>query len=390
MIDDTLGMSVCGKDSVELNAFINSTIQSTKLYFNTLKCHKIHIGPRKDECPVLKVHGEEMKDSVAEKYLGDIVSAKGNDENIKSRRKTGFQAMSEMMSVLKEVAAGFYVSIGIILRDAILVSKLLLNSEVWHGLTVKQTDSLEQLDRIYLRNILRAHPKVGLECIYIDAGKLPLKYHIKFRRMMYLWQILHLEKTELVSRIFTSQKLEPKFGDWVKSVEKDKSDLLIDMDDSDIARQSKNKFRNYVKSKVKSLATHDLKEIKQKHSKSSKMELKNLVTAKYLKDPRLTKSEQQLLFSLRSRTFDVKKNFENQYKDVLCSTCRLFPETQEHLLQCPEIIKKFNVVNVKQSEVNADDIYSHIEKQIKIVKIFTFVLEIRKQLMNKEDLQLDS
>ena len=297
MIDDTLGMSVCGKDSVELNAFINSTIQSKKLYFNTLKCHKIHIGPRKDECPVLKVHGEEMKDSVAEKYLGDIVSAKGNDENIKSRRKTGFQAMSEMMSVLKEVAAGFYVSIGIILRDAILVSKLLLNSEVWHGLTVKQTDSLEQLDRIYLRNILRAHPKVGLECIYIDAGKLPLKYHIKFRRMMYLWQILHLEKTELVSRIFTSQKLEPKFGDWVKSIEKDKSDLLIDMDDSDIARQSKNKFRNYVKSKVKSLATHDLKEIKQKHSKSSKMELKNLETAKYLKDPRLNKSEQQLLFS---------------------------------------------------------------------------------------------
>ena len=146
-----------------------------------------------------------MKDSVAEKYLGDMVSVKGNDENIKFRRKIGFQALSEMMAVLKEVAAGFYISIGIIFRDAILVSKLLLNSEVWHGLTVKQTESLEQLDRIYLRNILKAHPKVGLECLYIDAGKMPLRYHIKFRRMMYLWQILHLEKAELVSRIFTSQ-----------------------------------------------------------------------------------------------------------------------------------------------------------------------------------------
>jgi hypothetical protein len=49
-----------------------------------------------------------------------------------------------------------------------------------------------------------------------------------------------------------------------------------------------------------------------------------------------------------------------------------------------------NVVNVKHSELNAEDIYSDIEKQIKIVKIFTQVLEIRRQLMNKEDLQLDS
>ena len=109
-----------------------------------------------------------------------------------------------------------------------------------------------------------------------------------------------------------------------------------------------------------------------------------------MKDPRLNKSEQQLLFSLRSRTLDVKKNFENQYRDVLCSTCRLFPETQEHLLQCPEIVKKMNVVNVKHSELNAEDIYSDIEQQIKIVKIFTQVLEIRRQLINKEDLQLDS
>ena len=35
MIDYTLGMSICGADSVELNAFINTTMES--------KCFKIHI-----------------------------------------------------------------------------------------------------------------------------------------------------------------------------------------------------------------------------------------------------------------------------------------------------------------------------------------------------------
>ena len=83
MIDDTLGMSVCGVDSVELNAFINTTMESRKLYFNTSKCHKIHIGPRRDECPQIKVHDKIMQEYETEKYLGDMISGKGNEENKK-------------------------------------------------------------------------------------------------------------------------------------------------------------------------------------------------------------------------------------------------------------------------------------------------------------------
>ena len=267
MIDDTLGMSACGIDSVELNAFINTTIESKKLYFNTSKCHKIHIGPRKEECPMLKVHDKTMGESDSEKYLGDMVSGKGNDENMKFRRKVGFQTLSEMMTVLKEVAAGgHYISIGLVLRDAVLMSKLLLNSEVWYGLTLKQMESLEELDKIYLRNILNAHPKVGLECLYFDAGKMPLRYHIKQRRLMYLWHILHLDKNELVARIYASQKLDPKCGDWSKTVEKDKNELGIEMDDNQISKLSKNKFKIHVETKVKFIALNELNKIKEKKS----------------------------------------------------------------------------------------------------------------------------
>jgi hypothetical protein len=54
---------------------------------------------------------------------------------MKFKRKLGFQAISDNMTVLKELAAGsHYLAVGLVFRDAVLKSKLLLNSEVWHGL----------------------------------------------------------------------------------------------------------------------------------------------------------------------------------------------------------------------------------------------------------------
>ena len=102
-----------------------------------------------------------MKRTDSEKYLGDIVSNTGNTENIEKRKKIGMQTISELMSSLKEVGVGgFYIKTGLIYRDAILKCKLLLNSEVWHTLTLQQISDLEEIDKIYLRRILNSHTKV--------------------------------------------------------------------------------------------------------------------------------------------------------------------------------------------------------------------------------------
>ena len=86
-IDDTCAASRCGSQSVEINAVINSFIESKKLYFNTTKCFQIHISTRKEECCELKVHDMKMKQVCSEKYDADILSKSGNDENIENRRK---------------------------------------------------------------------------------------------------------------------------------------------------------------------------------------------------------------------------------------------------------------------------------------------------------------
>ena len=62
----------------------------------------------------------------------------------------GFHVLSERMAALEEVAAGFYVTIGLIPRDTVSVSRLLIISEVW-------PDSLTE----------------RLEQLYFDVGKIP-------------------------------------------------------------------------------------------------------------------------------------------------------------------------------------------------------------------------
>ena len=125
----------------------------------------MHLGPKANECPQLKVHSEQMRTTSKEKYLGDIISVKGNIDNIEKRRKIGNQAISDMLAVLREIGQGsFYVKTGLIFRDAILKCKLLLNSEVWHCLTMQQIEMLEDMDKQFLRNILKCHSKVAIEC----------------------------------------------------------------------------------------------------------------------------------------------------------------------------------------------------------------------------------
>ena len=113
--------------------------------------------------------------------------------------------------------------------------------------------------------------------------------------------------------------------------------------------------------------------MKTKHSKSVNLQCDDLKTADYIDSPRLSLKEKQLLFKLRSRTLDVKDNFRNQHKDHLCISCGLFPETQSHLLECPEIVKKLGYVANKNENLDENFVCGCQEEQKIIQKyIATF------------------
>ena len=54
MVDDLVSITECGIKSVSANAFINAKTNSKKLQFGVTKCHKMHVGQKKELLPLLE------------------------------------------------------------------------------------------------------------------------------------------------------------------------------------------------------------------------------------------------------------------------------------------------------------------------------------------------
>ena len=267
------------------------------------------------------------------------------------------------------------------LETLFFVSKMLLNCEVWHSLTKAQIEKLESIDRILFRNILDAHSKTGVEWFYSETGKMPLRFLIQYRRLMYLWHIVNRDKSELIYRVYEAQKNSPVIGDWCNLVESDKIELGISLTEMELKTISKTGFKNIVKKKIHSKYLCFLNELKMKHSKSEYLECSTIKMADYLQSAKFTTREKRLLFKLRSRTLDVKGNFPGQFKDLLCHCCNLAEETQSHLLQCEQLVSKLQYLKEDKTNLNEMYIYGNLEQQEIIVRIYSDILEARDNLL---------
>ena len=349
------------------------------------KCNKIHVGKNEKECPELKVHNDEMSLSQQEKYLGDILSNTGdNKANIQSRRAKGFGIVSEILSILKEVPLGKYkIQAGIKLRNSMFLNGILTNSEVWHGLRDEDLVPLEEVDEILLRGILEAHSKTPKEALYLETGTKPIRFVVKSRRLGYLYHLLTRKESELISKVFFAQKRKPIGGDWVKLVEDDMKLLDIKLNDNEIKKMKKENFKVFVKKQVDNKSFTYLQNLKEGHSKVKHIKYQKLEMQKYMKDSKFSINNIKLLFKLRTRMVQVKRNFKSAYLSLVCDLCKLEEDSQYHLLSCEVLLQKcqelYNDVSVEY-----DDLFSTSEKQLQAVKLFEKVLMTREKLLQEQ------
>ena len=216
-------------------------------------------------CQQLKIHNENMTRTSHETYLGEIVSCDGrNDLNIENRRNKGIGAISQIFTTLKQV----HCEVALIMRDTMLISKLIFPSEIWYNITKQQFKKLEVIDERFMRKFLDVPSSTSLIILYIDCGKTNIKLLIKMRRMMYYWQIVNLNKEELVSMFYTAQTFRPVKNDWVVQLAKDKADLGIqNMKDEDVRKIPQQKFKTFLKNKINQIRYTNLREIQEKQSK---------------------------------------------------------------------------------------------------------------------------
>ena len=359
-IDDLSGIARCGMESVALNTFLTTQIELKKLKFHTAdqqgksKCVKLHIGGAKSGfCPELKVHGTKMPEVSSETYLGDILCSDGkNTKNIKNRISKGLGIIAQIMNILDEVNFGpHYFEIALLLRESMLINGTTTNAEIWYNFSQNEVQEFENLDKLYLRRILRVPKSTPTESFYLETGAIPVGVIIQSRRLNYLHRILTSDKSGMLYKFFLAQWNNPSKGDWTEQVKADLKEFGLSVDFDGIASKSKEAFKKVVKSRAKEIAFRKLSKIKNEHSKMSNLDYSELEIQNYLLREDLKIEQKRMLFKYRTRMAEYGENFRAGRAQVMCPLCNLHLDSQILGYKCPVVTTTIRV------EGNYNEIY---------------------------------
>ena len=383
MIDDLASFSTCSPQSIITNAIINGKIEAKKLQFGQTKCFNIHIGDKPLYCDGLKVHENRMNEKSHETYLGDIICSSGsNNKNIEKRSNAGIGAVSDCVSMLNRVSLGHnHFQIALIFRDSMIVSKLVSSTETWYGVSDQQYSKLEQIDEMFMTKIFELPKSVPKLSLYAECGRIPLRFVIQKKRLMFWWDIMNKDENELLYKFYSAQKLRPVKNDYVLQIKKDLGDIQWEISENEVKQISKTKFKKIMENKVNGSARKYLENMKKSKTNYLKVVEKS-AAAKYLFSKKLNLEEIRTLFRMRSRTISVKDNQKSSFKDNMwCRTCFLFSETQEHILQCSVLRDKVQHLSIDFSSVEYKMIFSNLDNQEKIVKIYHLLVQARCDIL---------
>ena len=405
MIDDLLCISECGYKTQMLNTFMKVKTSTKKLQFGENKCKKLHVGKYCEDfkCKEISVDAwkeftvfndklgidvleekhigdTDIEETLEEKYLGDVISNDGrNLKNIKNRVQKGKGIVNKIMSILDAFPFGSaYFQIGLILRNSLLTSSMLCNSEAWYNITNSELNLIETIDEILLRRILNVPKSTPKEMLYLELGCVPYRDLIQKRRLMFLFYILKQSPNSMINRFFESQKNHETSKDWVSTVRRDLREIQIDLSFEEIKLMKKQEFKNIVKRKIEVNAKKKLEEKKSNHSKVKNLKHGYFGMQKYLKQSKMQISveEMQLIFKLRSRVTNVRMNFKGMHEEWTCQVCQEDNETQEHIVQeC----KKMNINDLEKIEYEKIN-HGNVEEMLKIARKFKRNIERRDKL----------
>ena len=334
MVDDIICVSECGYQSVMINSYLGCKSTLKKLQFGAGKCKKMHIGKKHEEfrCHAIFVDkweeteennivGKEriedmclgkvqMENSEEEKYLGDIINKDGrNLKNIQSRINKGRGIVKRITEILDMVPFGeLYFQVAIILRNSLLVSSVLCNSETWFNLTKAELDLLETVDLLLLRTLLAAPKTVPKEMLYLELGVIPLREMMRQRRLNFLHYILRQDKESILFKVFEAQNTNRSKKDWVTSVIKNLEELDLNVNFETIQKIGKETWRNTVKNTINLKSFRKLEQIKETHSKVKSIKYLRLEMQDYLMPndaENLNKDEVQMIFRIRCRILNL-------------------------------------------------------------------------------------
>ena len=112
-------------------------------------------------CESLKVNNHLINNVKTSKYLGDILSNDGKHKvNVLERKRKAIGIISDVFAILDELPlASKHVETGLLLRQTVLLSSLLFNTESVGNYTESDINAMEAVDNIFLSNLITKRQK---------------------------------------------------------------------------------------------------------------------------------------------------------------------------------------------------------------------------------------
>ena len=332
MVDDLLTISECGVKTNLMNQYINFKTGSKRLQFGTSKCVKMHIGKSNNIlCKDLYVGGwrvdvvtdpftgkvsnsesynglEKMKVKQEQTYLGDLISSDGtHTKKVQERSNKGLGVINQIMNILQSTYFGkHFFEVAMVLRESLLLSSLLLNSEAWVNYTDKDVRILEKCDEILLTRVLDCDSNSSNAMKYLDLGVVPVRFEIMRRKLGFLQYILQQKKESMIYQILKVTSESSVKNDFVYTCKKYLKTLDINLSFEEIESMSKFTFKKLVKGKTKSAAFSYLEEQKNKQEKIKDIFYYNLEMQEYLSDGDRNVNVSKIIYKARGKTLDIK------------------------------------------------------------------------------------
>ena len=262
---------------------------------------------------------------------------------------------------------------------------MLCSSEALYGITNSHIEKLEQVDRMFFRRLFEVPNCTAIEAFYLETSSLPIRYLLMGRRLIYLWDILHKNDSELVRKVFNSQKVFYVKHDWAQQVKHDLEECGIDLTDEEISNMKRISFKKLVTKQIKLLAARYLTSLKLQHSKSEHL-IYSEDMQPYLRNESLKIEEKKLMFKIRNRLIDVKSNFKKKYQNnLICRLCEMAEESQSHLVNCTVILGDSSIKSALEQYTYNDIFSANLETQAHMINTFRKIMKFRTFLLNKED-----
>ena len=144
-------------------------------------------------------------------------------------------------------------------------------------------------------SLAKSAPREGM---YIECGKMPIRFITMIRQIMFYWHILQKDENELLHRFLTAQKISISNNDWFYQVRKVMDKIKLNMTEEQIKNMKKECVKRIVKMKVETLAIKHLNNIKQSYTKTKQLTLTSFSPQHYLLSTDLNIEQVQTLYKL--------------------------------------------------------------------------------------------